>query len=91
MARIMTAKNDVTGADLVTKAATDLYREGHERIFGKKQKVTAPYVDRLPRTGSASVSACGCHRYSSDGGACCHEHRCDKHAAPAAPDGGGNA
>jgi hypothetical protein len=29
-------KNDVTGAELVTKAATEEYREGHSRIFGDK-------------------------------------------------------
>ena len=28
-----------------TKAATDAYREGFDRIFGKKEKVTAPYVE----------------------------------------------
>jgi len=32
----MATKNDVTGAELVTKAATDKYREGYDRIFGKK-------------------------------------------------------
>jgi hypothetical protein len=32
----MTAKNEHTGALLNTKAATDDYREGHERIFGDK-------------------------------------------------------
>lgn len=32
-------KNDVTGADLVTKASTDKYREGYDRIFGSKKKV----------------------------------------------------
>lgn len=41
----MTAKNDHTGAYINTKAATDLYREGFDRIFGKKEKVTAPYVE----------------------------------------------
>jgi hypothetical protein len=41
----MATKNDVTGQELVTKAATNLYREGYDRIFGKKEKVTAPYVE----------------------------------------------
>ena len=38
----MTSKNEHTGALMNTKAATDLYREGYERIFGNKKKVTAP-------------------------------------------------
>lgn len=42
----MTAKNDHTGALMNTKAATDLYRDGYERIFGKKTKVTAPYPEQ---------------------------------------------
>jgi len=44
----MTAKNDHTGSFMNTKAATDAYREGFERIFGKKEKVTAPYVEPTP-------------------------------------------
>lgn len=34
----MSSKNDVTGAELVTKAATRAYHDGWERIFGKKTK-----------------------------------------------------
>jgi hypothetical protein len=33
----MTAHNDVTGDSLVTKAATDKYRDGWDRIFGKNK------------------------------------------------------
>lgn len=29
------SKNDITGDDLKSKASTDAYREGHDRIFGK--------------------------------------------------------
>jgi len=32
----MTTKNDITGDRLATKEATDAYREGYDRIFGKK-------------------------------------------------------
>lgn len=31
----LTSTNPITGAQLVTKAATPAYQEGHERIFGK--------------------------------------------------------
>jgi hypothetical protein len=31
------SKNDVTGDSLTTKASTDKYREGWDRIFGKKE------------------------------------------------------
>ena len=33
------SKNDVTGDLLATKPSTDAYKEGIERIFGKKERV----------------------------------------------------
>ena len=30
------SKNDITGDDLKSKASTDAYREGHDRIFGRR-------------------------------------------------------
>jgi hypothetical protein len=33
-----TSKNDITGDQLISKTATDLYREGWDRIFNKTQK-----------------------------------------------------
>lgn len=44
----MTAKNDHTGSFMNTKAATDAYREGFDRIFGNKDKVTAPLMEMPP-------------------------------------------
>lgn len=44
----MTAKNDHTGSFMNTKAATDAYREGFDRIFGNKTKVTAPLMEMPP-------------------------------------------
>lgn len=34
----MTAKNDITQDNLITKPATDAYRDGYDRIFGKKDE-----------------------------------------------------
>lgn len=34
----LTTTNDVTGDRLATKPATDAFKEGHERIFGKKER-----------------------------------------------------
>ena len=34
----MTAKNDITGDPLVSKSPTESYRDGWDRIFGKKNK-----------------------------------------------------
>jgi hypothetical protein len=34
----MTSKNDVTGDELKTRAASDNYRSGWDRIFGKKDQ-----------------------------------------------------
>lgn len=31
-----TARNDITGDSIQSKPSTDLYRDGWERIFGKK-------------------------------------------------------
>lgn len=36
----MTARNDITGDALITKSSTDAYREGYDRIFGKKKQAT---------------------------------------------------
>ena len=33
----MAARNDITGDSLTTKSATDSYRNGWDRIFGKKE------------------------------------------------------
>ena len=33
-----TAKNDITGDLIATKSSSDAYRDGWERIFGKKSK-----------------------------------------------------
>lgn len=41
----MTAKNDITGDTLVSKTSTDAYREGYDRIFGKK---SVTLVTNLP-------------------------------------------
>jgi len=32
------SKNDITGDKLVSKPSTDKYAEGHDRIWGKKDK-----------------------------------------------------
>lgn len=32
----MTSTNDITGDKLITKSSTDSYRDGWDRIFGKK-------------------------------------------------------
>ncbi len=34
----MTSKNDITGDELKSKSNNDKYREGWDRIFGKKDK-----------------------------------------------------
>lgn len=34
----MATKNDVTGDEIQTKLASDLYRQNWEKIFGKKDK-----------------------------------------------------
>lgn len=33
-----TARNDVTGDFIRSKPSSDMFEEGHERIFGKKKK-----------------------------------------------------
>lgn len=34
----MATKNDITGDPLITKSSTDSYRDGWDRIFGKKKE-----------------------------------------------------
>lgn len=37
----MTATNDITGDSLQSKSTTDAYRDGWDRIFGKKKREAA--------------------------------------------------
>lgn len=34
----MAAKNDITGANIVSKSSTKAYEDNYDRIFGKKDK-----------------------------------------------------
>jgi hypothetical protein len=36
----MTARNDITGDSIATKTSTESYRDGWDRIFGKKKSDT---------------------------------------------------
>lgn len=38
----MSSTNDITGDYLVNKATTDAYRDGYDRIFGKKKSWMPP-------------------------------------------------
>ena len=38
-----TARNDVTGDFIRSKPSSDMFEEGHERIFGKKKKELSEY------------------------------------------------
>jgi len=44
------SKNDITGAEQRTKAATPEYRENHERIFGNTKVTRGRYIQD-PETG----------------------------------------
>jgi len=44
----MTAHNDITGDALKTKGATDAYRDGWDRIFGKPKPQPAPVPAPAP-------------------------------------------
>lgn len=48
----MATKNDITGDTLATKSATDAYREGYDRIFGKKEESVESKWERMtnPKT-----------------------------------------
>lgn len=36
------SKNDITGDNIISKANTDAFRSGHDRIFGKKDRSLPP-------------------------------------------------
>lgn len=46
----MPARNDITGDALISKAATDEFRKGHERIFGNKPIQRGRFIQD-PATG----------------------------------------
>lgn len=58
------SRNDITGDSLVSKAATEEYRAGLERIFGVKQpwymrRDNERAVERCPGCEACINSACG--------------------------------
>ena len=42
----MTSKNDITGDEIKSKTNSDRYREGWDRIFGKKQEESVKETDK---------------------------------------------
>lgn len=54
----MASTNDITGDSIRTKASTDAYREGHDRIFGKKAE-PYPYKGAVCRGDKGLGTACG--------------------------------
>mgnify|MGYP001037884344 FL=1 len=51
-----TASNDITGDGIKTKASSQAYREGHDRIFGRPKDV-ATIKSKYECIGSANSSA----------------------------------
>jgi hypothetical protein len=52
----MATINEITGDSLTTKRTTDAYRDGWERIFGKKKEQVSndnPGTDRNQHEGAA--------------------------------------
>lgn len=49
----MSTKNDITGDSIQTRPSTSAYRDGHERIFGKKdpptERVMPSFMERMQR------------------------------------------
>ncbi len=59
-----TVKNDITGDNIATKSNSDAYRDGWERIFGKKKPAT-PAPAKGPKPGkkkSANLSTAWANR-----------------------------
>lgn len=50
----MTARNDITGDAIQTKGSNDAYRDGWDRIFGKKEEPEEP-VFHLRSYGDVSA------------------------------------
>jgi len=48
----MATSNDITGDSIQTKTNTDQYRDGWDRIFGKKKK---PETNEVPAVGCGLV------------------------------------
>jgi len=46
-----TTRNDVTGDFIRSKPNSDMFEEGHERIFGKKKKQVLPEYELNKSTG----------------------------------------
>lgn len=53
----MASRNDITGDSLTTKSATDSYRNGWDRIFGKKDSTVKNVAETLGRAGETPEDA----------------------------------
>jgi len=62
----MTSKNDVTGDELVSKAVTDAYREGYDRIFGSKKTVAETPVIECPHCKASDGVIAGTCMYCGE-------------------------
>lgn len=53
----MATRNDITGDELKSGSANDAYREGWERIFGKKPRTVSSIITSLPTERQAKIEA----------------------------------
>lgn len=52
----MATKNDITGDSIASRATTDSYRDGHDRIFGKKKEEKKLRCDDCRAVGALHCS-----------------------------------
>lgn len=63
----MATKNDITGDSLVTKSTTDNYRDGWDRIFGKKEKKPFKSTEMKEKKSCGNCDKCKCPQDKQDG------------------------
>jgi len=52
----MTSRNDITGDAIRTDSSTEVYREGWDRIFGKKPAIIHPTIAEQTPTPLSDVT-----------------------------------
>ena len=60
------SQNPITGDHMITKASSKAYRNGYDRIFGKKKEQNPPNIDLNVESSDLNVGSKGYYDWSED-------------------------
>jgi len=60
------SQNPITGDHIITKASSKAYRNGYDRIFGKKKEQNPPNIDLNVESSDLNVGSKAYYDWSED-------------------------